>query len=351
MTNYNFCYAITLTGPKQEEDAEKVKTLIGTKILYLLMAKDISANENKHIHMFIRWLTRIAPPIAKAMLGDARESLQYCDMVKNKSGYTNYLTEKRSQGLEVTAHGDVPQGLSTTLSIGGQKIVNTKDDSCEYKLQNNKYKTRQEALEDFRERAAYALTYRKGPLMTAINSKFPISDDRSQYTLDDFTHKPLDFTDNRTKVLVGGTGIGKTQFALAHFNNPLKITHTDDWNRFDPDYHDGAVVDDVAYNKYEPVKFLHIIEMRTSAGVRFLYGNNVIPANFRKIFTINNREKFWPETATKELQKAYKTRAEEFIFPPGQSLFKKKRQRTDNKQTNDTVRNRHTDKRHITLTI
>lgn len=329
--SYNYQYAVTLTGPEQEAHAETIKAMIGSKIQYLLMANDISANDNVHIHLHIRWLTRLSPEAARAALEPVKQSVQYCEPVKHTSGYTKYITDKKAQGMTVKAYGDIPMSLQCTTGDNGERTINGKEQSCEYKLTNGVYATRDEAIEDFKLRASNAWTYKNAAVMAAINREFPIGKRSVIYKLSDFTHPPLDFSNEKTKVLVGPSGKGKTAFACAHFDNPLIVTQKQDWAKYKPEIYDGAVVDDMPFTKIHPVEMNHILEMREATTIRVLYGVVELPAKFRRIFTTNKESLFWPEQPEIETIKAWKNRSE--VVTIKDRLFRLKRGRP----TTDTV--------------
>ncbi|GJQ87846.1 hypothetical protein Trydic_g10193 [Trypoxylus dichotomus] len=59
-------------------------------------------------------------------------------------------------------------------------------------------------------------------------------------------------TDFRTvRVLIGRTGLGKTEYALAHFRQPLHVRDDEDWRRLTRRT-DGIVLDDLDFRKWSP---------------------------------------------------------------------------------------------------
>jgi len=88
-------------------------------------------------------------------------------------------------------------------------------------------------------------------------------------------------------VIQGPTGIGKTQFALAHFENPLFISHIDDLKKFDG--HDGLVFDDCDYRHWDRTHQIHLIDTKQERTIHARYSNARRPANIPMIFTTNDR--------------------------------------------------------------
>jgi len=91
-------------------------------------------------------------------------------------------------------------------------------------------------------------------------------------------------------VIQGDPGIGKTQYALSHFTNPLFVTHTDRLKSFDPNFHDGIVFDDMsfAHMPLQAQKFL--LDWDNSRDLNVKFSTAHIPKHTKKIFTCNYDE-------------------------------------------------------------
>lgn len=318
-------FALTLTGVNQTEALNKIIELTYShEIKYILYAHDESAQDNKHIHLYIVLPKRKSVMQVHALLEEISTSIQYLQAVKHKKGYIQYIANKKQAGHEVNCEGDVPAVVKHSIRNGGtlKGFNNTDDDvTCEYKLANDMYTSREEAIQDFKQRSSNAWTYKQSAVIAAINRIFPPAPRHIKYTLSDFTIPELDFSNNKTKILVGPTNIGKTQFACAHFKNPLVITNKQDWANYNSDVHDGAVIDDMTFTKNNPVEMLHKLDMREPSSIRVLYGNVTVPAGFKRIFTCNSEELFWPENAAAETMEAYRTRCEVIHLLGGTKLF------------------------------
>lgn len=106
----------------------------------------------------------------------------------------------------------------------------------------------------------------------------------AQYLLDDFPWSPI--TDWSTShVIWGPPGVGKTQFALAHFHHPLFVSHLDELKKFDG--HDGIVFDDMAFLHMPREAQIHLVDIEQPRSIHLRFENAVIPANTKKIFTTN----------------------------------------------------------------
>ena len=100
---------------------------------------------------------------------------------------------------------------------------------------------------------------------------------------------PLDFDDVNgfSHVVLGRAGIGKTQYALAHFNAPLFCSHIDDLKDFHPRVHDGIVFDDMDFKHLPRTAQIHITDYNQSRSIHVRYGRARIPARTKKIFVCN----------------------------------------------------------------
>lgn len=91
----------------------------------------------------------------------------------------------------------------------------------------------------------------------------------------------------RVLFMWGRTGTGKTQRALAAFNNPLQVSHMDDLGHFDPALFDGIVFDDMSFVHLPVTAMIHLLDWDCDRSIHIRYKTAVIPKHTRKIFTSN----------------------------------------------------------------
>lgn len=110
----------------------------------------------------------------------------------------------------------------------------------------------------------------------------------STYNLDAFLMEPLEFKQGQphSHVLWGESGVGKTQFALAHFENPLFVSHMDDLLTFTSN-HDGIVFDDMSFTHLPRTAQIHLVDCDQTRSIHCRYRTARIPRNTPKIFTTN----------------------------------------------------------------
>ncbi len=125
----------------------------------------------------------------------------------------------------------------------------------------------------------------------AIDALAEEEDNKAEYGSDQFTI-PLIEDWSRTQIFYGESGIGKTQFALAHFKRPLFVSQLDELTRFDRRVHDGIVFDDMDFSQHGRATQLHLLDQDQTRAIRVRYKNARIPKRTKKIFTSNKRDIF-----------------------------------------------------------
>lgn len=106
-----------------------------------------------------------------------------------------------------------------------------------------------------------------------------------KYKPEDFTVDLLDLT--LPVVIWGRSGLGKTEFAKAHFKNPLIVSHVDDLKKFDKERHDGLIFDDMTFSHWPYNSVIHLLDMNNGRSIHCRNTNGYIPAGTKRIFTIN----------------------------------------------------------------
>lgn len=109
---------------------------------------------------------------------------------------------------------------------------------------------------------------------------------KSMYKLDQFKWEPIKNWE-RSIILHGEAGIGKTEFAKAHFNNPCIVTHMDDLKNFDKEIHDGIIFDDMDFTRETRSTQINLLDMDLQRSINIRYDIATIPAQTKKIFTCN----------------------------------------------------------------
>lgn len=95
----------------------------------------------------------------------------------------------------------------------------------------------------------------------------------------------IDLDEHPVVSIVGPSGIGKTQYAKAHFKNPLLVRHIDDLKNFTD--HDGIVFDDMDFTHWPPTSQIHLTDVEENSSINVKYGTALIPRGTKRIFTCN----------------------------------------------------------------
>lgn len=141
-----------------------------------------------------------------------------------------------------------------------------------------------------------------------------------KYMLEDFLHAEMDLKDKST-VLYGPSNTGKTSFAIAHFKNPLVISHMDGLSKLNSD-HDGIVFDDLSFLHWPPESVIQLVDQELDRDIHIRYRTATIPANTPRVFTHNTRDIFYKPEIGEEQKKAIDRRVNYCNIP--NKLFGKK---------------------------
>jgi len=102
-------------------------------------------------------------------------------------------------------------------------------------------------------------------------------------------------------VLMGPPGIGKTEWAAAHFKNPLLVRELDQLLDFDKDLHDGIIFDDIDFKSTKVINNrslqINLTDNKMPSAIRCRYRSPVIPKGTKKIFTCNDWCVNWEDGA------------------------------------------------------
>lgn len=101
---------------------------------------------------------------------------------------------------------------------------------------------------------------------------------------------PKSELNTKTQVFKGPSGLGKTEFAKAHFENPLIVSHVDDLKLLSTGDYDGIIFDDFSVTHWPRTAAIHLVDLTECRSINVKYGTAEIPAGTPRIFTCNE----WP---------------------------------------------------------
>lgn len=96
-----------------------------------------------------------------------------------------------------------------------------------------------------------------------------------------------------TKLFVGPSGIGKTQFAKAHFKYPLYITHNEDYKKWSK-LTDGVIIDDIKKSSCGAETMIRELNAEENQTKNVKYGSAEIKKGIRRIYILNDITSFFP---------------------------------------------------------
>ena len=85
----------------------------------------------------------------------------------------------------------------------------------------------------------------------------------------------------------GLTDMGKTQFALSLFENPLLVRARDTLRRLNMSFHDGFICDDMSFLDLPYESIIHLLDSDEEGTVPCRYSPAIIPRDTRRVFTSN----------------------------------------------------------------
>lgn len=112
-----------------------------------------------------------------------------------------------------------------------------------------------------------------------------------KYKISDFNRDSIDLS--KSVVLLGDTKLGKTEFALAHFDFPLFVRHIDALKDLIIGEHDGIVFDDMTFGHLHAGARIALLDMEHTSQIHCRHDIATIPRHFRRIFTTNNPDIFF----------------------------------------------------------
>ena len=233
---------------------------------------------------------------------------------QNTAAMVMYCTDekKRIVNTEVITAGEIP----VRYGKAREEIIKT---ACQLSNFN-------EAMKYIEDKDIEYYVQHKGQLTRYFSEKFDQAD-TVNYSINEFNIKAIPIPANKALLFIGATGIGKTQFALAHFKSPIKITNNEDYGRIGSDT-DGIILDDLNFSQWSAMTMLHLCDVESPYTMNIKYGSARIPAGMKRIFIVNDEELFWPKDIHPETKKAIERRIVRHTFYS--NLFDKNKKKKPN---------------------
>lgn len=121
----------------------------------------------------------------------------------------------------------------------------------------------------------------------------------------DFIIRPIQDW-NKTHVIIGPPGSGKTSYAKYCLPNALMVSQTDDLLNYDTDRYDGIIFDDMSFKLWDRTKQIHLVDNEEERSIKCRYKNASIPVGTKKIITCNEMTLLISDDAIKRRVKLHR---------------------------------------------
>ena len=138
--------------------------------------------------------------------------------------------------------------------------------------------------DEFVEASSKALFYLKHVQGTITAKRYKTT----HRSIEDFNIETPRETAHLFTIMHGTTGIGKTQFAKAHFKNPLLVRSFEGVKKFRFNVHDGIIFDDMDFSEWKRERIIHLTDWEEGAELWCRHSNWYRPPQTQMIATTNN---------------------------------------------------------------
>lgn len=281
-----------------------IKTIPDT-IRYIAGQRELSADGYEHWQLCVSYNHAVFVERVKA-------DFETNDVQKSKDARRAYYyclkKDTRIEGTEPFLYGEQP--------FYNRNFVRTRKELYSTLLNLD---TREAALDFAIKEMPETFVLQNKSITSFINNKFAVPQE-SRYKLEDFSLPAVDFSTIKTHIFIGETGIGKTNFALAHFKAPLLVSDRNDLSEIKEGVTDGIVFDDMQFNQYNHSTIVHLVDTDFARTFNVKYSTARIPVGMPRIFTFNKESDFWPASAEDENRAAIARRIKIHHF--SQKLYK-----------------------------
>lgn len=241
-------------------------------IRYLCWGEEIGEEGTPHLQGYLELSSKKRFQGVKNMLGD-----RFHIELTRKSGETNVRYCKKTRDCDTTPN-------EVFIEFGQLVTQGQRTDLEEVKESIENGATEQEiAQQHFSQWVRYRASFQR--YRTLLKRRVS----KAKYPLETFplAWQSIIFSPEKTIILIGESGIGKTEFALAIQPDSLFVSHLDDLKLFDPDIHKGIIFDDVDINHHPRTSQIHILDSTQDRTIHVRYECAFIPKLTPKIFTCN----------------------------------------------------------------
>lgn len=259
------CWTITLWKEHLDEDwLDRLKTC--DKITYFIAGSEVCPQSKKeHWQGYVQF-----------NVPERRSCLQ------KLFGKKHYFVRSRASDLDNYNYATKEGGEQ--IELGERKKNSGKRSDLEEAILAIKERRITSERKLYDEYPALAARYRNG--FSGALSAYSARSYPPNYDISTFEWEPI--TDwSKSHILWGPPGIGKSEFALAHFKNALVVNTVEKLKSFDSTMHDAIIFDDMKFLHLPRESQIHLLDQTFDRDIHCRFSNATIPAHTKKIFTTN----------------------------------------------------------------
>lgn len=260
-----------------------LKVYGGGEVNWIIGQEEVSENDYHHLQFVVMFNQTRSLNQAKIALfsenvvpvKDLKQAVAYCTKLAS-----------RKEGTDVFTQGPVPDNVleapADSQNARKRKLLE----------EAQTLESKDLALKKIREEDPLWYISQGKQLGAYLSEVMQEASNKSNYTSDQFNVPPLEVDRKRAIVIVGPTGIGKTQWALAHFNNPVHVRDKNDYCRMG-DTTDGLVIDDMPFHQWDPLSLLRLVDVEVDITQDVKYSHRVIRKGMPRFIISNGWRLFW----------------------------------------------------------
>jgi len=159
--------------------------------------------------------------------------------------------------------------------------------------------TAEQLADEFESHDLFELCDKRNIPIKSLNDLKVLKDAKRRKLKHEHKFKPDDFTapllqDVRCAFVTGPAQVGKTQWALSHFKNPLLVRRIEKLKMLTPE-HDGVVFDDLPFAHWPTEPAIHLCDWDEDSDIMARFADVTIPKCTPKFFCTNKDFKdYWP---------------------------------------------------------
>lgn len=267
MQSKHFCFTLF----DYQDHLTRLRSLINEpEISYILWEQEVCpTTDTPHLQGYVQLTSRMRLKQLKSFIGIATINLRPC----NGSSDDNYeYCTKDGTNIEEFGERVFIKGRKRGRTTGDRfsELVNTIKDGASItdviEMYPDLYVKHHTGVEK---------------IIARFNEKTP----SIFYGPFSFTVEP-DWT--KSIVIMGPTGIGKTQYVKTLNPNPYLIRHIDKLKKFNSLFHGVLIFDDMEFNHWPVSSQIHLVDTMDDADINVKHSFVTIPAGTKRIFTCNN---------------------------------------------------------------